>query len=178
MWHIGTPSSPNDQQRFFYFETMVISQLSIQSPIISHRNIISYPTMSRKSHDHPPNKSHVSTIPPHLHHQWPHNFTTPGAPLLAEANPGLKMEFIATGVVQPGDPAPEFTLPASSGGEARPGCLAVGMGDGKWRGTNVELMGKSWGIMAVFLIFGCLSCWSKISKRWRRSKIGAVEPTW
>ena len=28
------------------------------------------------------------------------------------------MEFIATGVVQPGDPAPDFKLPASSGGEA------------------------------------------------------------
>lgn len=34
-----------------------------------------------------------------------------------EAPMGLKMEFIATGVVQPGDPAPDFTLPASSGGE-------------------------------------------------------------
>lgn len=37
--------------------------------------------------------------------------------LAMEANPGLKMEFIATGVVQPGDPAPDFKLPASSGGE-------------------------------------------------------------
>eukprot|EP00439_Symbiodinium_sp_Y106_P084344 s660_g25.t1 len=35
----------------------------------------------------------------------------------AEASPGLIIEFRARGTVQPGEPAPDFKLPASTGGE-------------------------------------------------------------
>ena len=48
------------------------------------------------------------------------------------------MEFIATGVVQPGDPAPDFKLPASSGGEADGRRKGWWLGDGKWMGNGWE----------------------------------------
>ena len=49
------------------------------------------------------------------------------------------MEFIATGVVQPGDPAPDFKLPASSGGEADG---RSGWGGGWGMGNGWEMDGN------------------------------------